>query len=440
MNLSMMRKPISPILGSILAASLALAASVYSLYHSYDSEINAHREVLVSRGQTVLDALKAGILAHGRMGRYRPERLSVIFEELAQTPDILSLQLLGPEGNIIASGGQQTPLPKNAGQILSWQGNQLTMWADFAGCAPEAGGGGMGRGSGGEGEAWISFPQGVSALAAVIDTSSMAGLIQRGRIQLTVSVVVVATAISLGMAVFLLTLKRSALAGELELEREHARRQEHIALLGAGLAHETKNPLGIVRGLAQSMAICPHRRCERSDHAQQIIDEVDRVIRGMNAFLAVMRPKAAAQVPVDLDLFWDRFLPLVQMDATAAAVQLEYTPTKMHIVADEDLLRRALLNLLLNAFLASSPGGIVRINITEYPDGISIAICDAGCGIVEEDLPHVTEPYFTKFPGGSGLGLPMVEQIAAAHGWRLGIDSTPGTGTCVRLSGIRKAD
>jgi signal transduction histidine kinase len=65
-----------------------------------------------------------------------------------------------------------------------------------------------------------------------------------------------------------------------------------------------------------------------------------------------------------------------------------------------------------------------------------LRVSDTGCGIAPDDLPRVTEAYFTRFSGGSGLGLSMVDQIAAAHGWRLRITSVMGQGTQAALEGI----
>jgi len=101
------------------------AASVYSLISSYQSEVDSHRRVLLGRGQTVLDALKAGILAHGRMGRYRSERLGDIFDELARNPDILALELRGPDGAILASGERSRRFPRRR---LNSPGGIRTDW------------------------------------------------------------------------------------------------------------------------------------------------------------------------------------------------------------------------------------------------------------------------------------------------------------------------
>ncbi len=412
-------------------------ASVYSLFSSYQSEVESHRRVLLGRGQTVLDALKAGILAHGRMGRYRGDRLAVIFEELARNPAILALELRAPDGEILASGGQREEIPEAPPQHPWWDSNRLVM-ASHVDLLAECGHGGGGRGRQGreDMEDWASFAKGVYILTATLDASEVHRAIRRHQFHLAVSIGIISAALAVGTLAVVLLLNRAEMAAELERERERARRQEQVARLGAGLAHETKNPLGIVRGLAQSIGDCSHHSCPIKDRAKNIVDEVDRVIGVINSFLALSRPQEAVPTHVDLDRFFEGFLPLVQMDASAAEVDMLYTPCNLSVLADEDLLRRALLNLILNALRASKPGQVVRID-TEHADStLSLRVSDTGCGIAPDDLPRVIEPYFTRFSGGSGLGLSMADQIAAAHGWRLRIMSVLGRGTQAALEGI----
>jgi len=110
------------------------------------------------------------------------------------------------------------------------------------------------------------------------------------------------------------------------------------------------------------------------------------------------------------------------------------------VLADPDLLRRALMNLLLNAFKACRKSGdAVTLRVEpETRDLLTLVVVDTGIGIDPEDLPRVTEPFFGKFESGSGLGLSIVQEIARSHGWRLELRSTPAQGTEVRLAGMKK--
>ena len=423
------------ICGLVLGVACIAAASLFSIVGSYRSEIVSHRRVLSERGQTVLDALKAGILAHGRMGRYRGDKLTIIFDELARSPDILALELRDPGGQVIASGGRRKALPGTPPEMPCWSEDKLVL-ASRVDLLEACGHGGEGRGGAEDIEKWAPFRTGVYVLTAVLDGSEVQRAIRRNRIHFGFSLAVTFGALGLGVFSVLLMFKRKSLAAELEKEREHADRQEQVARLGAGLAHETKNPLGIVRGLAQAVGECSQKDCPSKGYAKDIVDEVDRVIGGINSFLALARPKEAVPVRLDLDAFFNRFMPVVQMDAAAAQAEVSYSPCGYCVLADEDLLRRALLNLILNALRASKPGQAVRVAAERSGTALSLRVSDTGCGIAPEDLPRVTEPYFTRFAGGSGLGLPIVEQIAASHGWRLTITSVAGQGTQASLEGL----
>jgi len=139
---------------------------------------------------------------------------------------------------------------------------------------------------------------------------------------------------------------------------------------------------------------------------------------------------------VDLDGFFEAFLPLLRGEAGEAGVTVRYEPSRITIRADEDALRRLVLNLVANAVRACGGEGQVVITAERCRDTVALRITDNGCGITPVDLPHVMEPYFTRFEGGCGLGLAVVEQIARAHNWVVSLDSTPGAGTQVSIDGV----
>jgi len=418
-----------------------LAVAIYNtLYTSYQAEVNSHRNMILVRGHTLLDALKAGILAQGRMGRYRGDKLTIILEELARSRDVLAITLRNPDGDLVASGGRSDEISDEKRDV-HWAATRLQIvdHVDFSSQCDS--GGGFGRPSRDDTEGSFTFEKGSYELLTLLDLTEMNRAIRHERVQLSIYAGVAAVALTLGVLTFLLLLKRNQLGVELTREREHARLEEKAARLGAGLAHETKNPLGIVRGLAQSIIKCPNESCTDKcctikNHAKDIVDEVDRVIGGINSFLELSRPPEARPVGISLDAFLAEFLPLAQMDAAAAKVDIFYDPCGLFVMADENLLRRALLNLILNALRASRAGQSIRVTAQRKGETLSLTVSDEGCGIAPEDLSRVTEPYYTQFPGGSGLGLPIVERIASAHGWKLRIESILNHGTRSSLDGL----
>lgn len=420
----------------VLGIVCMAAASFVAIIGSYRSDLFSHRTVVTERGQTVLDALRAGILAHGRMGRFHQDRLAIILEELARESDILAIEMRDPDGKVLATGGRIGVLPAELSEKPFWNANTLALSSHVEfkeTCERCCARSGLGND---EAAKWEPFRNGLYTLAVMLDATEVDQAVKRHRLQLVFSLAATFGALGLGLFSVLLMLKRTRLAAELERERERSSRQEQLAHLGAGLAHETKNPLGIIRGLAQAVGSSSDEACPCEDYAKKIVDEVDRVIGGINSFLALARPKEAVFAEIDLDAFFNTFLPLVQMDASAAGVEVLYRPCGCRIRADGELLRRALLNLILNALRASQPGQSVRIESERTDDALALRVSDSGCGITAEDLPRVTEPYFSRFSGGSGLGLPIIEQIAAAHGWRLRLRSEVGRGTQATLEGI----
>ncbi|MFO7774573.1 MAG: ATP-binding protein, partial [Candidatus Hydrogenedentota bacterium] len=294
---------------------------------------------------------------------------------------------------------------------------------------------GMGRGRGapdGRG-----MPPGPFTLGLVLDTTDMHEAIRQEQTHFALNAAVVLAAIALGATVLLSRMRQKEMQTELAFAQERAVQHERLARLGAGLAHETKNPLGIVRGLAQSIMSSPDTSTENKQMASEIVDEADRTVGQINFFLSFARPQEAQENPVALDSFFQQFLPLLETETAGSNITLEYEPNGLEVAADIDLLRRAILNLVSNAVRACGDEGVVRIEAQRRNGYVDIAVSDTGQGIAPEDLPHVTEPYFSRSHNGSGLGLPIVDQIARAHGWELVVESEPEKGTRVTLRGLR---
>lgn len=481
----------------ILAAVTLAAASLLAFWRMYTVEEAVQRRIVIERGQTILNALAAGIRAQTRMGRYRPERLTPIFDELAQTPGILGLQLVDEGGRAVAMGGTAAQIPNLTPGVPLWDRARfaLATKTEFVGREPHwlGGQGGAGPPRDGEGfrgggpgpfrrgrlpaddedglgleketepleeavrpprpegppgdlrrggplrespdeeEGMVPWGMGTYTLTVVLDTKDMQTALQRVRMQLGLAAAGALTAIALGMLVVRAQMRHRHLRVELAAANERAAYHEKLAQLGAGLAHETRNPLGVVRGLAQSIEQSPDAGVAVKRMASSIVDEADRTVGQISSFLSLARPKEPLAKPLDLDAFFAGFLPLLQAEAKDTGVAVVYHASGLRIMADEDLLRRLLLNLTINAIKACGERGEV---VLEARAG-RLSVKDTGCGIAAEDLARVTDPYFGRFEDGTGLGLTIVDQIARGHGWALRIESTPGQGTRVSLDGIR---
>jgi signal transduction histidine kinase len=103
------------------------------------------------------------------------------------------------------------------------------------------------------------------------------------------------------------------------------------------------------------------------------------------------------------------------------------------MVLDAGQMKQVFYNLARNAMQAVDGRGLLRIRAERDGDTVVVSFQDNGCGISLEDLPRVTEPYFTTKSGGSGLGLMIVQRIVREHGGMMEIESQRGKGTTVRL-------
>ncbi|NIA16503.1 MAG: hypothetical protein GWP08_20780, partial [Nitrospiraceae bacterium] len=288
----------------------------------------------------------------------------------------------------------------------------------------------------GFGAPWQGFPEGPFALAVALDASAVVRQIQRDYVQWLASSAIWLVAVSLATLVALAQTQHRDLEAALALAQERAAHSERLAQLGAGLTHETKNPLGVVRGLAQAIGQSPAADTEVRQLADRIVDEADRTVGQINSFLALARPKEPALATVNLRTLFTELAPLVEPEAGQQGAEVTWRPTALTVCADPGLLRRALLNLVLNALRAVDRGGEVVVEAQRHEWTVSLSVSDNGCGIAEDDLARVTEPYFSRFEDGTGLGLSIVDQVARAHGWTLTVSSTLGQGTCVSLAGM----
>ena len=237
------------------------------------------------------------------------------------------------------------------------------------------------------------------------------------------------------------TFERSSnLEIQLVRARETANRLEELNLTAAGLVHETKNPLNLIRGLAQMIGRESSLSVSVRNTAVKITEETDRVTGRLNQFLDYARPVQPHPQRVQLNALVKSVFDILAGDREEKSVTFEVKGAPLFVYADENMLRQVLFNLLLNAVQAVSHAGHVTVCLTrENENGASLDVCDDGPGIQEKDREEVFRPYFTMSANGTGLGLAVVRQIALAHGWNVACVSNIG-GAVFRVRGIMLAD
>ena len=224
--------------------------------------------------------------------------------------------------------------------------------------------------------------------------------------------------------------------GEVRRLQEEVRRQEKLAAVGglaAGVAHEIRNPLSSIKGMATYLAGLFEKESEPWQAASIMVQEVERLNRAITELLEFARPTSLKRRDTDIEPLLRRSLQLIQQDAEAhdITVALKVSPNICPVLIDPDRISQCLLNLYLNAIESMDKGG--QLTVTAHMDHaeqkVSIQVSDTGSGIAPENLNKIFDPYFTTKETGTGLGLAIIHKIITAHKGRLKVVSTKETGT-----------
>jgi hypothetical protein len=215
---------------------------------------------------------------------------------------------------------------------------------------------------------------------------------------------------------------------------------KEMNLAAAGLAHETRNPLNLIRGLAQMISMEAKDTPKLKEHASIILEEADRVTVQLNEFINYSKPRNVQLAPVDVQRLVADLARTLVPDIEEKQIVVQQPESALIIDADEQLLRQALFNVLLNAIQAVSLGGRVEVRLATVGSREAILeIRDDGPGVPAADRVSIFKPYITMRPRGVGLGLAIVAQIAAVHHWEVSCEANEPRGACFRFSGLKLA-
>jgi signal transduction histidine kinase len=215
---------------------------------------------------------------------------------------------------------------------------------------------------------------------------------------------------------------------------------KELNLAAAGLAHETRNPLNIVRGLAQMISKQGDVSPEIREKSRAIIDETDRVTAQLNEFINYSRPREVRRSALNLGSVVNELVRTLTHDLDEKNISLQVKVDQLTVEADEQLLRQALFNLLLNAIQAVAVNGEIQIVAHKNNgDGALLEIRDNGQGVPAERRTEIFKPYFTTNEKGTGLGLAIVQQIVLAHGWEIACLPNEPRGAIFRITHLKLA-
>jgi two-component system, NtrC family, sensor histidine kinase HydH len=220
----------------------------------------------------------------------------------------------------------------------------------------------------------------------------------------------------------------------LEQAQAEARRSERLAALGqlsAGLAHEIRNPLAVIRGSAEMLTQkLQDSNPLASELASYVLTETNRLSALVTRFLDFARPLHAELEPHEITAVLDRALNSVATTRKNDAIRVErkYETNLPLVPLDESLSEQAFVNLIQNAYDAmGEAGGILRITAARANgfngEGVEVRIEDTGPGIPAELREHIFNPFVTTKKTGVGLGLSIVSKIIDGHHGRIRLES-----------------
>lgn len=216
---------------------------------------------------------------------------------------------------------------------------------------------------------------------------------------------------------------------------------ERLAVVGkmsSTIIHDFKTPMQVIRTAVELSSGPEVRREKREQYAQMIMRELDRMVNMAHDLLSFARgERRMSRTEADITEFLDIAVTAWHQVCDSKGIQLTYeqTASSTRIAIDQDKIRRALDNIVINATEAMASGGVIAVSCRRLHNEVEIAIHDTGPGIPAEIHSLIFEPFatFGKVKG-SGLGLAMAKKAVEDHGGTIGLESAPETGTTFTIT------
>jgi len=231
-----------------------------------------------------------------------------------------------------------------------------------------------------------------------------------------------------------LAISRALIYRDMSLKDKQIMQAEKMAAIGelaAGIAHEIRNPLGIITGSAETVRKHKDQKI-REEMTNYILEESQRINGLISTFLDFGRPKEPKLVSCDLREVLEKTLLLLSPQAKTLGVEIkrEIPQKLLQVSIDPDQMRQAFTNLGVNALEAMPHGGVLKVIVLENARGrVVVRFSDSGKGIPKEVQPKVFEPFFTTKEGGTGLGLSIAHRIITQHGGDISVEGEEEKGS-----------
>lgn len=231
----------------------------------------------------------------------------------------------------------------------------------------------------------------------------------------------------------------NAMAHDLKEAQEQLVTAEKFAFVGevaAGVAHEVRTPLGILRSSAQILGrSIGADQPKQGELIEMMIGEVDRLDRVVAGLLEVARPRELLMAPTHLTAVLARVLDFADAQARSRdiTVQRFLAAEQRPAWCDPEQIYQVALNLIVNAMHVLSSGGVLTVRSVSNDGRVGFEVTDSGPGIPPDVLEHIFTPFFTQRSGGTGLGLALVQRVIQAHRGTVSVVSQVGEGSTFRV-------
>ncbi|MDB5085804.1 MAG: hypothetical protein JWN30_2690 [Bacilli bacterium] len=214
-------------------------------------------------------------------------------------------------------------------------------------------------------------------------------------------------------------------------------KSEKLAVTGefaAGVGHEIRNPLTAIKGFLQ---LLQSKETNHHEYFKIMLSELNRINSIVTEFMYLAKPQASTQFEkIDIKSLIEDLIPILETQAIMNNVQIVTTiePQIPSIYCEENRIKQVFINLIKNAIEAMPDGGKVQVRAAQKDEQIKISFIDQGCGIPQERLQKLGEPFYSTKESGTGLGLMVCHKIIQNHKGNIEISSQVGAGTTIDVT------
>lgn len=226
-------------------------------------------------------------------------------------------------------------------------------------------------------------------------------------------------------------------ARKLEQRLQQNERLKALGTLAAGIAHEIRNPLATINFNSQMLQRQLALDAAQQEMFEDVFQQIKKMDRIIQQVLHFARPRDPQFLPGDLNEVVMHCIDMSKMYLQKALVEVEcdLTENLPALVMDFNQICQVVMNLIINSIEAMPQGGKLKVETQcqDEPPALMLKVSDTGEGILEEDMGRIFDPFFTRKPEGTGMGLSISRQILEKHGALIEFESKPGEGTIFRV-------